>query len=62
MVWFSVLSNGMFCHFKKWGYCYIIFLPMYRTALEASFGKEEGSRLDSQIILSRNHTKYTQVQ
>ena len=28
-------------------------LGMQREALEAAFGKEEGSRLDSQIILSR---------
>ena len=28
--------------------------------LQAAFGKEEGGRLDSQIILSRNQTKYTQ--
>jgi len=34
-------------------------LGMQREALEAAFGKEEGSRLDSQIILSRNQTKYT---
>ena len=27
---------------------------------QAAFGKEEGGRLDSQIILSRNQTKYTQ--
>ena len=35
-------------------------LGMKREALEAAFGKEEGGRLDSQIILSRNQTKYTQ--
>jgi len=35
-------------------------LGMQREALEAAFGKEEGGRLDSQIILSRNQTKYTQ--
>eukprot|EP00092_Neocalanus_flemingeri_P030687 GFUD01033319.1.p1 GENE.GFUD01033319.1~~GFUD01033319.1.p1 ORF type:complete len:752 (-),score=216.18 GFUD01033319.1:74-2329(-) len=35
-------------------------LGMNREALEAAFGKEEGGRLDSQIILSRNQTKYTQ--
>jgi len=35
-------------------------LGLQREALEAAFGKEEGGRLDSQIILSRNHTKYTQ--
>ena len=29
-------------------------------SLQAAFGKEEGGRLDSQIILSRNQTKYTQ--
>jgi len=34
-------------------------LGMHREALEAAFGKEEGSRLDSQITLSRNQTKYT---
>ena len=28
-------------------------LGMQREALEAAFGKEEGGRLDSQIILSR---------
>jgi hypothetical protein len=27
---------------------------------QGAFGKEEGGRLDSQIILSRNQTKYTQ--
>jgi len=35
-------------------------LAMQRDALEAAFGKEEGGRLESQIILSRNQTKYTQ--
>jgi len=35
-------------------------LGLQREALEAAFGKEEGGRLDSQIILSRNQTKYTQ--
>lgn len=35
-------------------------LGMKREALETAFGKEEGGRLDSQIILSRNQTKYTQ--
>ena len=29
-------------------------LGMHREALEAAFGKEEGSRLDSQITLSRS--------
>jgi len=33
---------------------------MQRDQLEKAFGKEEGGRLDSQIILSRNMTKYTQ--
>jgi len=32
-----------------------------RKDLEILFGKEEGGRLDSQITLSRNQTKYTQV-
>ena len=35
-------------------------LGMSREALETAFGREEGSRLDSQITLSRNQTKYTQ--
>jgi len=35
-------------------------LGMKKEALEGAFGKEEGGRLDSQIILSRNQTKYTQ--
>lgn len=35
-------------------------LKMSREALETAFGREEGSRLDSQITLSRNQTKYTQ--
>lgn len=35
-------------------------LGMKRDALETAFGKEEGGRLDSQITLSRNQTKYTQ--
>lgn len=35
-------------------------LSMQRDQLEKAFGKDEGSRLDSQIILSRNMTKYTQ--
>jgi len=35
-------------------------LGMKRDALETAFGKDEGSRLDSQITLSRNQTKYTQ--
>lgn len=35
-------------------------LGMSREALETAFGREEGGRLDSQITLSRNQTKYTQ--
>jgi len=35
-------------------------LSMEREQLEKAFGKEEGGRLNSQIILSRNMTKYTQ--
>ncbi|XP_023339867.1 epidermal growth factor receptor kinase substrate 8 isoform X1 [Eurytemora carolleeae] len=36
-------------------------LAIQRKDLEILFGKEEGGRLDSQITLSRNQTKYTQV-